>query len=87
MQRAGKTFSESWYRVAGLKVSLHHTVRMHKQRFRGETWYVLRDPFNNQYFRLRPEAHDFVVRLRPDRTVEQVWEECLDRNPDNAPGQ
>ena len=87
MQRAGKTFSESWYRVAGLKVSLHHTVRMHKQRFRGETWYVLRDPFNNQYFRLRPEAHDFVVRLRPDRTVEQVWEECLERNPDNAPGQ
>jgi putative peptide zinc metalloprotease protein len=87
MQRAGKTFSESWYRIAGLKVSLHHTVRMHKQRFRGETWYVLRDPFNNQYFRLRPEAHDFVVRLRPDRTVEQIWEECLDRNPDNAPGQ
>lgn len=87
MPGTGKTFSESWYRVAGLKVRLHATVAVRKQLFRGETWYVLRDPFNNQYFRLRPEAHDFVVRLRPDRTVEQVWQECLERNPDNAPGQ
>lgn len=87
MPRAAKTFSESWYRVAGLKVSLHPTVKVRKQLFRGETWYVLRDPFNNQYFRLRPEAHDFVIRLRPDRTVEEVWEECLERYPDSAPGQ
>lgn len=87
MQQAAKTFSESWYRVAGLKVGLHPTVTVHKQLFRGETWYVLRDPFNNQFFRLRPQAHDFVIRLRPDRTVEEVWQECLDRHPDDAPGQ
>ena len=87
MQGTGKTFSESWYRVAKLKVRLHPTVAVRRQLFRGETWYVLRDPFNNQYFRLRPEAHDFVTRLRPDRTVEQVWQECLERNPDHAPGQ
>ena len=87
MQQSGKTFSESWYRIAGLKVRLLPTVKVHRQMFRGETWYVLRDPFNNQYFRLRPEAYHFVVRLRPDRTVEQVWQECLDRYPDDAPGQ
>jgi putative peptide zinc metalloprotease protein len=87
MAGGGKTFSESWYRVAGLKVRLHATVRVRKQLFRGETWYVLRDPFNNQYFRLRPAAHDFVLRLRPDRTVEEVWKECLERDPENAPGQ
>jgi putative peptide zinc metalloprotease protein len=87
MQQAGKTFSESWYRIAGLKVSLHSTVAVRKQRFRGETWYVLRDPFNNQYFRVRPEAHEFLIRLRSDRTVEDVWNECLERNPDGAPGQ
>ena len=73
MQKAGKTFSESWHRVAGLKVSLRPTVRVRKQLFRGETWYVLHDPFNNQFFRLRPEAHDFVIRLGPDRTVEEIW--------------
>ena len=87
MQKAGKTFSESWYRVAGLKVRLHPTVTVRKQLFRGEIWYVLRDPFNNQFFRLRPGAHEFVIRLRPDRTVEQVWEECLERYPEDAPGQ
>jgi putative peptide zinc metalloprotease protein len=87
MPKAGRTFSESWHRIAGLKVSLRPTVKVRKQLFRGETWYVLHDPFNNQFFRLRPEAHDFVIRLRPDRTVEEVWEECLDRHPDDAPGQ
>lgn len=87
MSRPGKTFSESWHRVADLRVSLRPTVRVRKQLFRGETWYVLQDPFNNQFFRLRPEAHDFVSRLRPDRTVEEVWEEALDRHPDDAPGQ
>ncbi|MBN2061245.1 MAG: M50 family metallopeptidase, partial [Deltaproteobacteria bacterium] len=87
MQKSAKTFSESWHRVANLKVSLRPTVSVRKQMFRGEIWYVLQDPFNNQFFRLRPEAHDFVINLRPDRTVEQVWMDCLDRHPDEAPGQ
>jgi putative peptide zinc metalloprotease protein len=87
MARPGKTFSESWHRVADLRVSLRPTVRVRKQLFRGERWYVLHDPFNNQFFRLRPEAHDFVSHLRPDRTVEEVWDESLDRDPDEAPGQ
>ena len=72
MQKPGKTFSESWHRVANLKVGLRPTVRVKRQFFRGEKWYVLHDPFNNQYFRLRPEAHEFVVRLRSERTVEEV---------------
>jgi putative peptide zinc metalloprotease protein len=87
MADSAKTFSESWYRVAGLKLRLHATVRVRRQLFRGETWHVLQDPFNNQYFRLRPSAYEFVVRLRPERTVEEVWQECLERDPEHAPGQ
>ena len=87
MTKAGHTFSESWHRVAGLRLSLHPSVAIRKQVFRGETWYVLQDPFNNQFFRLRPEAFDFVMHLRSDRTVEEVWLECLERHPDDAPGQ
>jgi len=87
MAKAGRTFSESWHRVADLKVCLHPTVSARKQAFRGEIWYILRDPFNNQFFRLRPEAYDFVIRLGTDRTVEEVWHDCLERNPDEAPGQ
>src|SRR5436853_7936301 len=87
MATTGKTFSESWHRVAGLRIALRPTVKVRRQFFRGEKWYILEDPFNNQFFRLRPEAYDFVSRLDPNRTVESVWEECLSRRPDDAPGQ
>ena len=87
MAAAGRTFSESWHRIADQRISLRSTVHVRKQLFRGEKWYVLHDPFNNRFFRLRPEAHEFIVHLRPDRTVDQVWEECLERNPDSVPGQ
>ncbi|MDX1763070.1 MAG: hypothetical protein R3231_01985 [bacterium] len=87
MSGAGRTFSESWHRISDQRISLGPAVRVRKRLFRGEKWYVLHDPFNNQFFRLRPEAHDLVVRLRPDRTVGEVWEECLRLNPDSAPGQ
>ncbi len=82
-----KTFSESWHRVAGQRVALHSAVRVRRQLFRGERWVVLENPFSNQFFRLRPEAYEFVARLRPDRTVEEVWKECLEHRPELAPGQ
>ena len=87
MTTGSRTFSESWHRVAELRVCLRQAVPIRKQLFRGETWYVLQDPFNNQFFRLRPQAHEFIVRLSADRTVGQVWKTCLARNPDGAPGQ
>src|SRR5215469_2592767 len=82
-----KTFSESWYRVANQRICLRPGVRVRRQNFRGERWMVLENPFSNQYFRLRPAAYEFVARLRPDRTVQEVWQQCLDRFPDEAPGQ
>ncbi len=48
---------------------------------------VLENPFSNQFYRMRPAAYEFVARLRPDRTVEEVWKECLEKFPDQAPGQ
>src|SRR3954469_3472885 len=81
------TFSESWYRVANQRICLRPGIVARRQNYRGERWIVLENPFSNQFFRLRPEAYEFVARLRPDRTVEQVWEECLSRFPDHAPGQ
>ena len=82
-----KTFSESWYRVANQRIYLRPGVRVRRQNFRGERWIVLENPFSNQYFRLRPGAYEFVARLQPDCTVEQVWQQCLDRFPDEAPSQ
>ncbi len=82
-----KTFSESWYRVANQKICLRPAVKVRRQNFRGERWIVLENPFSNQYFRLRPAAYEFVSRLRPDRTVEAAWQQCLNRFPDTAPSQ
>jgi putative peptide zinc metalloprotease protein len=81
------TFSESWYRVANQRLGLRPGVRVRRQNFRGERWLLLENAFNNQYFRLRPAAYEFVARLRPDRTVEQVWQQCLELFPDQAPSQ
>ena len=87
MAESLSTFSESWYRVANLRLGLRPHVQVHRQFFRGRRWYVVQDPFNNQVFRLQPAAYEFVARLRPHKTVEQVWAECLERDPENAPGQ
>ncbi|XOV89159.1 MAG: hypothetical protein ACFHX7_04515 [Pseudomonadota bacterium] len=81
------TFSESWHRVAGVKAALRPTVHCRRQKFRGEDWYVLQDAFNNQFFRLRPAAYDFVARLRADKTIEEVWMQTLEQDPEGAPGQ
>ncbi|MBI4324234.1 MAG: hypothetical protein HY674_03130 [Chloroflexi bacterium] len=87
MAEVTQTFSESWYRIANQRISLRAGVKVRRQNFRGQRWIVLENPFSNQFFRLRPAAYEFVARLRPDRTVQEVWKECLDRFPDEAPGQ
>ena len=81
------TFSEFWYRVKDRRIALRPQVRVRRQYFRGETWYVVEDPFNNQFFRIHPAAWAFLARLGPRRTVGEVWSECLERDPEGTPGQ
>lgn len=80
-------FSESWHRVAGQRLGLRPSVRLRRQYFRGERWHIATDTFTGQFFRFRPEAHDFITRLDGTRTVEELWQGCLARNPETAPGQ
>jgi putative peptide zinc metalloprotease protein len=87
MAETPQTFSESWYRVADQRIALRPSINVRRQNFRGERWIVVENPFSNQFFRLRPAAYEFVARLRADRTVEEVWKECLELFPDQAPGQ
>jgi putative peptide zinc metalloprotease protein len=87
MATASTLQSDSWFRIAGQRVALRPHVRVFRQRFRGERWFVLHDPFSNQYFRLRPAAWELVSRLSLDRTVDAVWNEVMERDPVEAPGQ
>jgi putative peptide zinc metalloprotease protein len=87
MAESAGTFSESWYRIAEQRAALRPHLNVRRQFYRGERWYVIHDPINNQFFRLRSAAYDFVSRLRMNRTIEQAWKDCFVANPDNAPGQ
>lgn len=80
-------FSEAWHRVAQSRAKLKPEVEIRRHTFQGSVWYVLRDPLNNQYARLSPPAYFMACRLRLDRTLEQVWRECLDLYPEQAPSQ
>lgn len=80
-------FSDSWHRVADIRAGLLPSVRTHAQHYRGEPWQVLRDGLSTRFFRVRPEAWRFVVRLDPSRTIEEVWRICLEEDPDATPGQ
>ena len=87
MQRPKAFFSESWHRVAAERVRLRPTVDVRRQFYRGERWYVLHDPFSQQFYRMRPGAYGLVARLDGSRTVEEAWQQCLAEDPEEAPGQ
>jgi len=81
------TFHEAWYRVSGLRPRLLSPVRAHRQRFRGQTWYILDNPANDQYSRISEEAYRFVGLLNGRRTVAEVWLICNEQLGDRAPTQ
>ena len=81
------TFSESWHRVAAQSLRLRRGVKVRRQMFRGERWYVIEDDLAGKYFRVRPDAWEFIMRLDAGLTVEEAWTQCLDLFPETAPGQ
>src|SRR5215217_4952892 len=81
------TFSESWYRVVNLKARLRPSAQISRQYYRGERWYVVRDPAGNQYHRLSDPAYRFVGLLDGSRTVGEAWELVGGQLDDEAPTQ
>ena len=81
------TFSESWYRVKDLKPRLRGAAQISRQHYRGERWYVVRDPAGNQFHRLSDVAYQFVGLLDGTRTVGEAWELVGGQLADDAPTQ
>lgn len=79
--------SASWYRVAGLQPRLRAHVRMHRQRFRGQTWYVLQDRQTGRFHRLSPVAHYIACMMDGRRTVDDIWQLAQQRHPEDPPTQ
>jgi putative peptide zinc metalloprotease protein len=81
------TFHESWYRVADLRARLRPSTQISRQFYRGERWYVVRDPAGNQYHRLSSAAYRFVGLLDGSRTVSEAWDLAGGMLADDAPTQ
>src|SRR4030095_3406538 len=81
------TFSESWYRVVNLKARLRPSAQISRQFYRGERWYVVRDPAGNQYHRLSDAAYKFVGLLDGTRAIAEAWELVGGQLADDAPTQ
>ncbi len=81
------TFHESWYRVSALRPRLLPSVRVYRQHFRGQMWYVLEEPATNQFSRLSEQAYYFVGLLDGRRTVAEAWKVCNEQLGDGAPTQ
>jgi putative peptide zinc metalloprotease protein len=81
------TFHETWYRVASLRPRLLLGVKVYRQHFRGQLWYVLENPSNNKFSRISTEAYRFIAMLDGRRTVAQAWDICNEQLGDQTPTQ
>ncbi|MFE1601322.1 peptidase M50 [Methylobacterium sp. ID0610] len=80
-------FSQSWYRVAALRPRLRSHAEIHRQRFRGDVWYVLQDHQTGRFHRLSPAANLIVCLMDGRRTVQEIWDHAVSRNEDDPPTQ
>lgn len=80
-------FSQSWYRVAALKPRLRSHAEIHRQRFRGDVWYILQDHQTGRFHRLSPAANLIVCLMDGRRSIQDIWEKVVARNEDDPPTQ
>lgn len=81
------TQSNLWYRVADLHPRLRAHVRVKRQLFRGDVWYLLTDSLRGRNHRLNGAAYGFLGRCDGERSVRAIRDVLLDLAPDEAPTQ
>ncbi|HPP46179.1 MAG TPA: peptidase M50, partial [Accumulibacter sp.] len=84
---SGSLFSEQWYRVAGMKPRLRAQVKVQRQRWRDQLWYILSDDATGRHHRINDAAYQLIGRCDGRQTVQQVWDVVLEALGDSAPTQ
>lgn len=84
---AGAFLSSDWYRVAPLRPRLRSHVEIHRQRFRGEIWYILQDLHSGKYHRISPAGNLVVSLMDGRRSLQRLWELACERFPEDPPTQ
>ena len=80
-------FSPSWYRVAALRPRLRAHVRIVRQSFRDQVWFVLQDVAAERAHRFSPAVHHFIGLMDGQRTVQEIWDAASEQLGDGAPTQ
>ena len=84
---AGPFLSASWYRVAELRPQLRAHARIHRQRFRGQPWYILRDSASGKLHRFSPATYRVIQLMDGQRTIHHIWSEVAAQAGAEAPTQ
>lgn len=80
-------FSQSWYRVAGLRPRLRSHIMIHRQVFRGKVWYLLQDHSTGRFHRVSAEAYFFIGLMDGTRTMADIWEAASEQLGESLPTQ
>ena len=83
-QQDSRTFSDAWHRVGQVRVSLRSSVQAQRQWYQGQRWVILRDRLSSDWFRVHVDAYDFVCRLNPQVTVDEVWQDTRVHDPERC---
>jgi putative peptide zinc metalloprotease protein len=84
---SGAIYSDAWYKIANAHVGLLPGVKATPQSYRGQAWVVLEDAYAHRFFRITPDAHDFLKTLHAGISVDEAWQAYLREHPQRAPGQ
>ena len=84
---SGSLLSTSWYRVVSLKPRLRSHAKLYRHHYRGEVWFVMRDPASGRTHRFTPGARLILNGLDGTRTIGELWEIGNRRLGEDAPTQ
>jgi len=87
MVMASSPYSSSWYRVAKLKPLLRSHIEVHRQKFRGEVWYIVQDHASGRFHQFSPAAYLVIGLMDGENTVQEIWEMAAERLGDDLPSQ
>ncbi|HTW70838.1 MAG TPA: hypothetical protein VME47_13190 [Acetobacteraceae bacterium] len=66
--------SAQWFRVAAVRPRLRDHVRITRQHFRDERWFVLEDLVENNVHRYTPAAQAAIGLMDGEHTLDQIWQ-------------
>jgi putative peptide zinc metalloprotease protein len=65
--------SAQWFRVAAVRPRLRDHVRITRQHFRGERWFVLEDLVENSVHRFAPAAQQAIGLMDGTHSLDTIW--------------